>query len=84
LAADLLRTVAVRDGNGNYSVSVDTSASMPGRGAWLHPDPKCAELAVRRRAFARALRIAGSPDTSGVNEYFETLGTPEHLGIENR
>lgn len=88
LAADLLRTVAVGDGNGNYTVSVDTTTSMPGRGAWLHPDPKCAELAIRRRAFARALRIAGSPDTSGVSEYVESLGenlgTPDHHGIENR
>lgn len=30
--------------------------SRPGRGAWLHPDPDCLAEAVRRRAFARALR----------------------------
>ncbi|MGO3153191.1 MAG: YlxR family protein [Galactobacter sp.] len=27
-----------------------------GRGAWLHPDPECARLAVRRGGFARAFR----------------------------
>lgn len=28
----------------------------PGRGAWLHADAACLDLAVRRTAFARALR----------------------------
>jgi predicted RNA-binding protein YlxR (DUF448 family) len=28
----------------------------PGRGAWLCSDPTCFDLAVRRRAFGRALR----------------------------
>lgn len=39
---------------------------MPGRGAWLHPDPHCLELAARRRAFGRALRHAGTLDTEVV------------------
>ena len=30
-----------------------------GRGAWLHPEPPCLERAVKRRAFARALRAEG-------------------------
>ena len=30
-----------------------------GRGAWLHPGPPCLERAVKRRAFARALRAEG-------------------------
>jgi uncharacterized protein len=42
---------------------VDERRSMPGRGAWLHPDPGCLELATRRRAFGRALRHAGPLDT---------------------
>jgi hypothetical protein len=30
-------------------------------------------VAIRRRAFARALRITGSPDTSVVVEYFDSV-----------
>jgi predicted RNA-binding protein YlxR (DUF448 family) len=71
LAAELLRVVAVTDGNGTSSVTVDPAASLPGRGAWLHPDQQCAQMAVKRRAFVRALRLTGSPDTSAVIEYVE-------------
>jgi uncharacterized protein len=61
---------AVRDGDGNHAVFVDTAGNLPGRGAWLHPDQQCLHVAIRRRAFARALRITGSPDTSAVVEWF--------------
>jgi len=44
----------------------------------LHPDNRCIEAAVRRRAFARALRITGSPDTTAVVEYLSS--TPAHEG----
>jgi len=71
LAVGLLRAVAVSAGNGSYSVTVDTAGNVPGRGAWLHPEPQCASEATRRRAFARALRITGTPDTSAVIEYLE-------------
>ena len=37
---------------------VDIRRSMPGRGAWLHPDPDCLAQALRRRALPRALRVA--------------------------
>ena len=49
---------------------VDESASAPGRGAWLHPEPACLDQAVRRRAFARALRAAGPVDTGDVTRWF--------------
>jgi predicted RNA-binding protein YlxR (DUF448 family) len=78
LAVELLRVVAVPTGNGEYAVIVDTGSSLPGRGAWLHPEPHCAQQAIRRRAFAKALRIAGSPDTSAVIEHVELLGAPDH------
>lgn len=39
---------------------------MSGRGLWLHPDEHCLVLAVRRSAFARALRLKGPHDTSHV------------------
>jgi len=70
LAVELLRVVAV-SGNGNWAVTVDRAGNQPGRGAWLHPVPECLQAAIRRRAFARGLRISGSPDVSGVEEYFD-------------
>jgi uncharacterized protein len=73
LAAELLRVVAVDDGNGNFAVTVDSASNLPGRGAWLHPDQQCLLTAIRRRAFARALRITGSPDVSAVIEHFENI-----------
>lgn len=51
----LIRVVAVEHG-GSLVAEVDTARSRPGRGAWLHADPDCFTLAVRRRAFPRALR----------------------------
>ncbi|MDV7195842.1 YlxR family protein [Mycolicibacterium fortuitum] len=69
------------DGNGTSSVTVDPAASLPGRGAWLHPDQQCAQMAVKRRAFVRALRLTGSPDTSAVIEYVEKLAeSPDEPG----
>ncbi|MGC2655220.1 MAG: YlxR family protein [Mycobacterium sp.] len=63
-------------GNGECAVIVDATGSLPGRGAWLHPAPQCAHEAIRRRAFTKALRITGSPDTSAVVEQVRVLGTP--------
>ncbi|HEY9304791.1 MAG TPA: YlxR family protein [Mycobacterium sp.] len=60
-------------GNGKCAVTVDPAGNLPGRGAWLHPTPKCVQEAIRRRAFARALRIAGLPDASAVVEHVESL-----------
>ncbi|GHF07639.1 YlxR family protein [Pseudolysinimonas yzui] len=51
--SSLLRIVA-RDGR----VAVDAAARLPGRGAWVHPDPGCIDAAVKRKAFGRALRTA--------------------------
>jgi hypothetical protein len=44
----------------------------------LHPDPACLALAERRRAFGRALRVAGVLDIGPVREYLAGLGvSPE-------
>ena len=37
-----------------------TTASLPGRGAWVHPTIECVEAAIRRRAFGRALRVSAA------------------------
>ncbi|MGV0643340.1 YlxR family protein [Mycolicibacterium sp. XJ879] len=79
LAVELLRVVAVVDGTGNgpSAVTVDSARKLPGRGAWLHPDPQCLEAAIRRRAFGRALRITGSPDLTAVIEYVSAASSAE-------
>ncbi|MGE2692273.1 YlxR family protein [Mycolicibacterium pulveris] len=79
LAIELLRVVAVVDGTGNgpSAVVVDPARKLPGRGAWLHPDPQCLEVAIRRRAFGRALRITGSPDLTAVIEYVSAASSAE-------
>jgi predicted RNA-binding protein YlxR (DUF448 family) len=59
--SSLLRVVSQ-----NSHVVADASAVLPGRGAWLHPTLECYQLAVRRRAFGRALHIRGEVETSNV------------------
>jgi predicted RNA-binding protein YlxR (DUF448 family) len=44
---------------------------MPGRGAHLHPDRSCLDLAERRRAFPRALRLPGPLDATLVQAHVE-------------
>ena len=67
---ELLRVVA-----GDGTVVPDPAGSAPGRGAYLHLDPACLELAERRRAFTRALRYdaaGGALDLSGLEQYLTT------------
>jgi uncharacterized protein len=85
LAVELLRLAVVGDASGTIAVTVDTAGNLPGRGAWLHPNQKCLQEAIRRRAFVRALRITGMPDTTAVVEWFEALpgpGSSEHSATE--
>ncbi len=62
----LLRVVAIE----GFCVP-DSRGALPGRGAHLHPDPTCLDLAVRRRAFPRAFRLQGNLDTTALREYVE-------------
>jgi len=55
-------------------VVADPRLRMPGRGAWLHPTPECLDLAVRRRAFGRALRVEALLEVAAVGEYIDTHG----------
>ena len=68
--SELLR-LAVVDG----CLTPDPAGRAPGRGAHLHPDLDCLELAVRRRAFARALRLPGPLDVSVLREFLEAAST---------
>jgi uncharacterized protein len=51
-----LTRVVARDGE----VVVDHSATLPGRGAWVHPTLECVEKALTRKAFGRALKADGA------------------------
>ncbi|HEU0086371.1 MAG TPA: YlxR family protein [Pseudonocardiaceae bacterium] len=68
-ASGLLRVVAV-DG----ALVPDPRRRHPGRGAWLHPDTGCLRLAERRRAFSRALRLTGRPDSTAVHTFLTQQG----------
>ena len=65
-----------REGKGEavFSVVPDQARRRPGRGAHIHHDPGCLALAVRRRAFGRALRLTGVVDTGSLAEYFGVVG----------
>jgi predicted RNA-binding protein YlxR (DUF448 family) len=57
----LLRVIA-----SHGAVVTDDSATLPGRGAWLHPTSTCCESAVKRRAFERALKVNSPLDTGAL------------------
>ncbi|GAA4613759.1 YlxR family protein [Actinoallomurus liliacearum] len=65
--SDLLRLVVIEG-----SIVPDPHGRLPGRGASLHPDLACFELAERRRAFSRAFRLPGPLDISALRRWFET------------
>ncbi|MGB7818934.1 MAG: YlxR family protein [Ornithinibacter sp.] len=65
----LLRVVLGTGADGTPVLLPDPERRRPGRGAWLHPDSSCFDLAVRRRAFGRALRSSAPPDPSAVGQW---------------
>jgi uncharacterized protein len=58
---DLLRIVAIEG-----ECVPDHRGTLPGRGAYVHPALVCLDLAVRRRAFPRALRAQGPLGTEAL------------------
>lgn len=73
--SDLLRLVVVEG-----SVTPDPSGRLPGRGASLHPDLGCLEMAERRRAFPRAFRRAGPLDVSVLRSHLAALAAAQQDG----
>ena len=65
---ELLRVVAVEG-----DVVPDLRGRLPGRGAYLHPEPGCLAQAEKRRAFPRALRVAGPLETTAVRALLENV-----------
>ncbi|NYI08442.1 hypothetical protein FHU37_005471 [Allostreptomyces psammosilenae] len=53
------------------AVVPDPRGTLPGRGAHLHLDHKCLDLAIRRRAFPRAFRLTGALDAARVVAHVE-------------
>src|SRR5918992_5163547 len=73
---ELLRVTAGSDAHGHPAVVPDPDGTAPGRGAHLHPTAECYELAVRRKAFARALRYPpggqGGLSTAPLGEWLDS------------
>lgn len=67
------------DAHGRLAVVPDPRGTAPGRGAHLHPTVACYELAVRRKAFGRALRWSGPGglDSAAVADHISGAAT-EH------
>jgi hypothetical protein len=68
--SELLRIVAAGD-----EVVPDPQARLAGRGAYLHPSPRCLERAQLRRAIPRALRVPGPLGTEVVARYLAVMRT---------
>ena len=73
--SDLLRLVVVEG-----VIVPDPRGRLPGRGAHLHPDPGCLDLAVRRRAFPRAFRAPGPLDTGALREWLAARAARQQDG----
>jgi uncharacterized protein len=76
IKTDLLRLVVVADAESSREGEVarvvpDPSGRRNGRGASLHPDLRCLDLAEQRRAFPRAFRRPGPLDAGAVRAYLE-------------
>lgn len=54
-------------------VRVDPTGSAHGRGAWLHPDTSCLDLALRRGGVARSFR--GAVDIGHIAQDLEAFDT---------
>ncbi|TFC34068.1 YlxR family protein [Cryobacterium sp. TMT2-14] len=66
--SSLLRVVARES-----ELVVDETATLPGRGAWLHPTTACFQDAQRRHAFGRALRVTSSMDANQLENRLNRL-----------
>ena len=81
--SELLRVVAGSDAEGRPALRPDPDGRAPGRGAHLHPTTECYELAVRRKAFGRALRVQagsvpGGLDSTAVGEFVAARARQHH------
>jgi predicted RNA-binding protein YlxR (DUF448 family) len=73
--AELLRVV-LADGD----LIPDPRRRMPGRGAWIHPQPECLAKAEKRRAFPRALRVQGEVAADGLRSVIDRIASETGTG----
>lgn len=64
------------DAHGRSVVVPDPSRTAPGRGAHLHPTTGCYDLAVRRKAFGRALRVPAGISSAPLADWLATQQDP--------
>ncbi|MDV8000425.1 YlxR family protein [Rhodococcus sp. IEGM 1408] len=55
------------------ALSPDPRRRAEGRGAWVHRDERCITTALDRKAFIRALRVAGNVSQDAISEVLETM-----------
>ncbi len=67
--AELLRLTA--DPADSHMIVPDPRRRAPGRGAWITPTLDALDLAEKRRAIARALKVSAPVDTSRVRAFLE-------------
>ena len=74
------------DADGHPAVVPDPTATAPGRGAHLHPTTECYDLAVRRKAFARALRqqVPSGLSPAPVGDYLASRSTTDRMTDQKR
>lgn len=59
----------------------DPRRRLPGRGAWLTPTTQALDLAEKRRAFSRALKVSTQVDTSRIREYLSEKEQAVRAGV---
>ncbi len=85
---ELLRVTAGSDAQAHAVVVPDPTATAPGRGAHLHPTTECFDLAVRRKAFGRALHVPAGLSAAPLADYLTSVIAPginpsnTHQGLE--
>ncbi|MCY7401418.1 MAG: YlxR family protein [Nocardioides sp.] len=83
-ANELLRVVAGSDAEGRPALVPDPDHRAPGRGAHLHPVDECWQLAVRRRAFPRALRSGSLLSDVLVRDYLTSFSASRSTPPDHR
>ena len=73
--SQLLRVVL--DPEDPTKLVADPRKSVGGRGAWITPTIDALELAEKRRAFARALRVSAHVDTGHVRSYLQSISATQ-------
>ena len=68
------KSALIRIVRSGVELVVDARQREPGRGAYLHPEPRCLDQAIKKRALGRALRAEGigPDDLAGLRSAFAT------------